>query len=36
MKKQYKSSKIKNNRITNKKHFEGVPFKRLRSLLSYF
>ena len=34
MRKQYKSSKIKNKKIT-KKNYEG-PLKRLPSLLSYF
>ena len=38
MRKQYKSSKIKNEKkkIKKKKCFEGGSFKRLRSLLSYF
>ena len=28
MKKQYKSSRIKNHKITQKKIFDGVPLKR--------
>ena len=36
MKKQYKSSKIKNKRITKKNCFDGGSLKRLHSLLSYF
>ena len=37
VKKQYKSSRIKNHKIRKKKiFFYGVPLKRLRRLLSYF
>ena len=36
MKKQYKSSRIKNKKITKKIFFDGGSLKRLRSLLSYF
>ena len=36
MEKQYKSSIIKNHKITKKKFFDGVPLKTLRSLFSYF
>ena len=37
MRKQCKSSKIKNKKITKKKkNFDGGSLKRLRSLLSYF
>ena len=35
MKKQYKSSKIKNKKI-QKNFFDGGSLKRLRSLLCYF
>ena len=35
MKKQYKSSILKNNKITQKKFLNSVPLM-LRSLLSYF
>ena len=37
MKKQYKSSRIKNKKIKKKKEFfDGGSLKRLRSVLSYF
>ena len=37
MKKLYKSSRIKNHKITKKKFFDGVPLKGyIRSLLTHF